>query len=130
MIYPDNLRYTESHEWIRVDQGVATAGITFHAQDEIQEVVYVELPEVGTLFGRGDEFGVIESVKAAFDLYAPVSGEVVAANGGLEDHPEWVNESPYDQGWMIKIRMTDETEVGKLMDAAAYQEFLSAEAES
>ncbi len=123
-MYPEELRYAKSHEWTRVDGNVATIGITFHAQDEIQEVVYVELPEVGSIFTKGEEFGVIESVKAAFDLYAPISGEVVAINEGLEEHPEWINESPYEDGWMLQIQMSDPVELEDLMDAEAYRQML------
>ena len=118
---PENLRYMESHEWARPEGDIVTIGISDYAQSEIQDIVYVELPEVGTQLTQKTEFGVIESVKAAFDLYAPVSGEVVAVNESLLDAPEQVNESPYDEGWFLKIRMTDPNELNALLNAASYQ---------
>ena len=124
---PDNLKYNESHEWVRQEDDVATIGITDYAQSEIQDIVYVELPEVGTELTQKTEFGVIESVKAAFDLYAPVSGEVIEVNESLLDAPEQVNESPYDDGWFLKIRMTDPSELDALLDAGSYQTHIEAE---
>ena len=124
---PENLKYMESHEWARQEDDIATIGISDYAQSEIQDIVYVELPEVGTKFTQKTEFGVIESVKAAFDLYAPVSGEVVAVNDSLLDAPEQVNESPYNDGWMLKIRMTDSAELDILLDADSYQAHIEAE---
>ena len=126
-MYPEDLKYAKTHEWARVEGDTATVGITFHAQNEIQDVVYVELPEVGRMLSQGEEFGVIESVKAAFDLYVPLSGEVIAVNEALEEHPELVNESPYDEGWMFRIRLTQPSEIETLMDAAAYQAMLESE---
>ena len=111
----------ESHEWARREEDVVTVGITDYAQAEIQDIVYVELPEVGTHVTQKTEFGVIESVKAAFDLYAPVSGEVIAVNDTLVDAPEYVNTSPYEDGWLIKIRTDAPVELEALLDAAAYQ---------
>ena len=101
-MYPDNLRYTKEHEWVKASDGEATIGVTFFAQKELGDVVYVELPEVGRKLKAGEEFGTIESVKAVSELYAPVSGEVVAANEALADKPEIVNEDSYDRGWMIR----------------------------
>ena len=124
---PENLKYMESHEWARQEEDIATIGISDYAQSEIQDIVYVELPEVGTELTQKTEFGVIESVKAAFDLYAPVSGEVVAVNDSLLDAPEQVNESPYNDGWMLKIRMTDSAELDILLDADSYQAHIEAE---
>ena len=123
---PENLKYMESHEWARQEDDIATIGISDYAQSEIQDIVYVELPEVGTELTQKTEFGVIESVKAAFDLYAPVSGEVVAVNDSLLDAPEQVNESPYNDGWMLKIRMTDSAELDILLDADSYQAHIEA----
>ena len=123
---PENLKYMESHEWARQEDDIATIGISDYAQSEIQDIVYVELPEVGTELTQKTEFGVIESVKAAFDLYAPVSGEVVAVNDSLLDAPEQVNESPYNDGWMLKIRMTDSAELDILLDADNYQAHIEA----
>ena len=120
-MFPQNLRYMESHEWARQEEDVATVGITDYAQAEIQDIVYVELPEVGTRVTQKTEFGVIESVKAAFDLYAPVSGEVIAVNETLVDAPEHVNTSPYEDGWLIKIRMDAPVELEALLDAETYQ---------
>ncbi len=124
---PNNLRYMESHEWVKPEDGIATIGITDYAQSEIQDIVYVELPEVGTQLTHKTEFGVIESVKAAFDLYAPVSGEVIEVNESLLDAPEQVNESPYDDGWFLKIKMTDPSELDALFDADSYQSHIEAE---
>lgn len=124
---PDNLKYNESHEWVKPENDIATIGITDYAQSEIQDIVYVELPEVGTQLTHKTEFGVIESVKAAFDLYAPVSGEVIEVNETLLDAPEQVNESPYDDGWFLKIKMTDPSELDNLLDADSYQAHIEAE---
>lgn len=124
---PNNLKYNESHEWVKPEDDIATIGITDYAQSEIQDIVYVELPEVGTPLTHKTEFGVIESVKAAFDLYAPVSGEVIAVNETLLDAPEQVNESPYDDGWFLKIKMTDPNELDNLLDAEGYQAHIEAE---
>ena len=124
---PQNLRFMESHEWVRQEGDTATIGITDYAQSEIQDIVYVELPEVGTQLTHKTEFGVIESVKAAFDLYAPVSGEVIEVNESLLDAPEQVNESPYDDGWFLKIKMTDPSELDALFDADSYQSHIEAE---
>lgn len=118
---PQELKYNESHEWVRQDGDIATIGITDYAQSEIQDIVFVELPDVGTQVTHKTEFGVIESVKAAFDLYAPVSGEVIEVNESLLDAPEQVNESPYDEGWFLKIKMTDHSELDVLLDADGYQ---------
>lgn len=125
---PANLRYTDSHEWILDNgDGTVTIGITDHAQEALGDVVFVELPEVGTSLARGDEFGVIESVKAASDLYAPVDGEVVEVNEALEDAPETVNDAPYEDGWIMKVRLDDESAVDNLLDADGYQTVIDAE---
>ena len=124
---PDNLKYNESHEWVHQEDDIATIGITDYAQSEIQDIVYVELPEVGTQLTHKTELGVIESVKAAFDLYAPVSGEVIEVNETLLDAPEQVNESPYDDGWFLKIKMTDPSELDNLLDSESYQAHIEAE---
>ena len=120
-MYPDNLRYTKDHEWIRVSGSEGTIGVSFFAQKELGDVVFVELPKPGTKLAAGDEFGTIESVKAVSELYAPVSGEVIEVNETLSDNPEIVNEDPYDRGWMLRVKLADESEPGKLMDAAAYR---------
>ena len=118
--HPEDLRYNESHEWARCEDNTITVGISDHAQAELQNVVYVELPEVGSNTKQKEEFGVIESVKAAYELYAPVSGEIIEINPELEHTPELVNEDPYNQGWMIKIRMDDPDELNNLLSAENY----------
>ncbi|SJN09310.1 Glycine cleavage system H protein [Halomonas citrativorans] len=122
---PANLRYAKSHEWVLDHQdGTVSVGISDHAQEALGDVVFVELPEVGQTLTQGKEFGVIESVKAASDLYAPVSGEVIEINDALEDSPETVNDAPYEDGWLMKVRLTDQNLDG-LLDADAYQATLS-----
>ena len=117
---PEDARYLESDEWIRVEGGEAAIGITDYAQDKLSDVVYVELPDVGKTFAQGAVFGVVESVKAASDLKMPAGGEVVAVNDGLGDTPESVNEDPYGAGWMIRIKLSDPSELEGLLDPAAY----------
>ncbi|MDJ0754778.1 MAG: glycine cleavage system protein GcvH [Ardenticatenaceae bacterium] len=117
---PENLRYSKEDEWILVEGDVATIGITDYAQDSLADIVYLELPDVGDSVSNGDTFGVVESVKAASDLYAPVSGEVVEVNDDLVDTPESINEDPYGAAWMVKIKMSDPSELDGLMDAAGY----------
>jgi len=120
-LVPDNLNYTVEHEWLKVqDDGQARVGITDYAQDSLSDVVFVELPEVGEQFIRGDVMAVAESVKAASDIYAPISGKIVSINEKLEESPELVNESPYEFGWMVLIE--PEGEVNGLLDAASYRE--------
>jgi glycine cleavage system H protein len=124
MAVPEELQYTRSHEWVRIEDGVATVGITDHAQDELGDVVFVELPETGATLEAGDSFGAVESVKAVSDLYAPVGGEVVEANGVLEESPEKINEDPYGEGWIVRIQVSDE---GDLLSAADYEKVLEEE---
>ncbi|MFK5925805.1 MAG: glycine cleavage system protein GcvH [Desulfuromusa sp.] len=124
MDFPEELKYTEDHEWILVEDDIATVGITDFAQDQLGDVVFVELPEVGDNLEVGKTLGVVESVKAVSDVYAPVSGEVVEINEELPDEPEVLNSSPYEAGWMVKIKMTDPAILDELMDVAAYQEFV------
>jgi len=119
---PDDLRYLETHEWVRVDDGSARVGISDFAQDELGDVVFVELPEAGDEFSAGDAFGVIESIKAVSDLYAPVSGEITDRNEALFDDPELVNEDPYGDGWMIELELADEGELDDLLDPGAYEQ--------
>jgi glycine cleavage system H protein len=121
---PEELQYTRSHEWVRREGETATVGITDHAQDELGDVVFVELPEVGAAFDAGEAFGVVESVKAVSDLYAPVGGEVVEVNGALEDAPEKINEDPYGDGWILKLRASGEED---LLSAQEYEQFLEQE---
>lgn len=127
MEFPEELKYTEEHEWVMVEDEVVTVGITDFAQDQLGDVVFVELPAVGTMVEAGKPFGVVESVKAVSDVYAPVSGEVVEINEELPDAPETINTSPYDDGWMIKIKLSDPAELEGLKDADAYQEFIEEE---
>ena len=118
---PGDLRFTRSHEWVRVeDDGTLTVGITDHAQDALGDLVFVETPEAGSTVAAGDACAVVESVKAASDVYAPVGGEVVEGNAGLADKPELVNEDPYGQGWLMKIRPASAAELDQLLDAEAY----------
>ncbi|MFW6345761.1 MAG: glycine cleavage system protein GcvH [Halomonas sp.] len=125
---PANLRYAESHEWVLDNgDGTVTVGISDHAQEALGDVVFVELPEVGRTLEQKEEFGVVESVKAASDLYAPVAGEVIAVNEALEDAPETLNESPYEDGWIMKIRVEDTTQLDDLLDADGYEAVASAD---
>jgi|SRR5690554_742556 glycine cleavage system H protein len=118
---PNELKYVASHEWIRAEgEGVVTIGITEHAQDLLGDVVFVELPEPGDTVSAGDDAGVVESVKAASDVYAPLSGEVVAINEALEDAPELVNSDPYGDGWFFKLKLSDPAELDDLLDADGY----------
>lgn len=118
---PSELRYLSSHEWVRIEDGVATIGITEHAQEAMGDLVFVEMPEVGVELAAGDEAGVVESVKAASDIYTPVSGEVVEINPLLEDAPETVNSDPYGDGWMFKIEIADGAELENTLTADEYQ---------
>ncbi len=117
---PAELKYLSTHEWVLIEDDMATVGITDHAQEALGDLVYVELPEAGSTVAAGDSVGVIESVKAASDTYAPVSGEVVEVNEELEGAPERINHDPYGDGWMYKVKMEDPDEVGDLLDAEAY----------
>ncbi|MDQ3864324.1 MAG: glycine cleavage system protein GcvH [Actinomycetota bacterium] len=110
-VVPEDLQYTKSHEWVRTEGDTATIGITDHAQDELGDVVFVELPEEGDTFGAGEPFGTVESVKAVSDLYTPVGGEVVEVNSALEDAPEKINEDPYGEGWIVKLRISEEADL-------------------
>ena len=124
MSVPGNLQYTKSHEWVRVEGDVATVGITDHAQDELGDVVFVELPETGATLAAGDSFGAVESVKAVSDLYAPVGGEIVEVNSALEDSPEKINEDPYGEGWILRLQVSDRAD---LLSAADYEKLLEEE---
>ncbi|HET6658895.1 MAG TPA: glycine cleavage system protein GcvH [Rubrobacter sp.] len=111
MTIPEDLQYTKSHEWVLIEGDTVTIGITDHAQDELGDVVFVELPDEGATFDAGESFGTVESVKAVSDLYTPVGGEVVEVNSTLEDAPENINEDPYGEGWIVKLRTTDEADL-------------------
>ena len=128
MNHPADLRYAATHEWVRVEGDRAVVGITDHAQHELGDVVYLDLPKVGQTFRAGAAFGTVESVKAVSDLYAPVSGEVVEVNEALSDKPELVNTDPYGDGWMIKVRLSDPSEMDVLMTAEEYEEYIQTEA--
>jgi len=125
---PNDVKYTESHEWVRnEDDGTATVGITDHAQEMLGDLVFVELPEVGLEVGAGNDCAVVESVKAASDIYSPAGGEITEINETLSDAPETINESAFEDGWIFKIKMSDATELDGLMDADAYTAFIDAE---
>jgi glycine cleavage system H protein len=120
---PADLKYTRNDEWLKIDGDTATVGITDYAQDQLNDIVYVELPDVGASFDKGAAFGVVESVKAASDIYMPVGGAITEVNKALEDNPELINSSPYDEGWIIKFTIKDAAEAGDLMDSAAYIQY-------
>lgn len=126
MAYPAQYRYTKEHEWIDVKDGVATIGITDYAQNELGDVVFVELPKVGSKTVAGKSFGTVESVKAVSELYAPAAGEVIDVNTALQNTPEKINTDPHGGGWLIKIRLSNAAEIGGLMDAAAYEAYIAA----
>lgn len=120
---PDDLKYTENDEWIRVEGEAATIGITDYAQDQLNDLVYVEFKDVGESFAAGEAFGEVESVKAASEVYMPVAGEITEVNEELEGEPEIINEDPYGNGWLVKIKVTDDSRLAGLMDADAYKEY-------
>lgn len=122
MNFPKNLKYTKEHEWISIDGDIATVGVTEFAQSELGDIVFVEIETEGETFDKDEVFGTIEAVKTVSDLFMPLSGEIVEINEALEDAPESVNESPYESGWMIKIKMSDTSEIDGLLDASAYKE--------
>ena len=122
---PTDLKYSKEDEWIRTEGDEATIGITDYAQDSLSDIVYLELPDVGDSFSIGDTFGVVESVKAASDLFMPLDGEVTAVNDDLIDTPETINSDPYGEAWMIRIKLGDPSQLDDLMDAAAYTEYLA-----
>lgn len=121
---PEDLKYTKEHEWIRIDGDTAVIGITDYAQESLGDITYVELPEQGETRDQHDAFGVVESVKAASDLYMPISGEVLERNQSLDDTPETVNSDPFGEGWMVKVRISDPAQIDDLLDAAAYGKLL------
>lgn len=129
MKFPDDLHYSKSHEWVRIDGEVATVGITEHAQKELGEIVYLELPEVGHVFDSGQEFGTVESVKAVSELFTPIAGEVTEVNTQAVEDPAAINEDSYGDGWLIKLKLSTD-DVSDLMDAAAYEKYVKEESES
>ena len=122
--FPDDFRYSESHEWVKAEGDKVKIGITDYAQDQLGDIVFVEMPEVGATFEKGAEFGTVESVKAVSELYIPIAGEVVAVNAALEDAPEFINNSPYTDGWMIQVKPDDPSEIESLMTKDAYLDSL------
>ena len=125
--FPDDLKYTETSEWIKIEGDQARVGVTDFAQHELTDIVYVEPPEIGTVFNKGDEFGVVESVKAAADFYAPLTGEIVEVNEDLNDSPDLLNKDPYGAGWMVVIKMSDPSEIDNLFTKEKYIEYLKSE---
>ena len=123
---PENLHYSKDHEWVRVEGDIAVVGITDHAQEQLGDVVYVELPKSGEEFIAHESFGSVESVKAVSEIYAPVSGDVVEANGDLQNAPEKINTDPHGSGWLVKVRLTNAAELNGLMDAPAYEAYIAA----
>ena len=126
-MYPDTFRYTKEHEWVAVEDGVGTIGITDHAQQELGDVVYVELPKPGDRIEQGKTFGSVESVKAVSDIFAPVSGEVIEINESLKDAPEKVNQDPHGAAWFVKVRLSDPGQLDKLLSATDYNAYVGAE---
>lgn len=125
MPYPSEYLYSKDHEWLRVEDDTCVLGITTYAQEELGEIVFVDLPDTGEAFSASDEVGTIESVKAVAEVYTPVSGEVIEVNSALEDEPEKVNDDPHGDGWLLKLRMGDKSELDGLMNAEKYEEFVS-----
>ncbi|SRX53014.1 glycine cleavage system protein GcvH [Aequorivita sp. CIP111184] len=121
MNIPADLKYTEDHEWVKIDGDIATVGVTAFAQGELGDIVYVEVETVGETLGRGDEFGTVEAVKTVSELFSPLSGEILEFNDSLESEPEKVNTDPYGKGWMIKIKISNPDEIAELLDDAAYK---------
>jgi glycine cleavage system H protein len=125
MNIPDNLKYSQEHEWAKEEKGAIVIGITDYAQGELGDIVFIDLPEAGTVVSQNDSFGTIEAVKAASDIYCPVSGEIIEVNTALTDTPELINQDPYGQGWMIKVKPADSSGIDTLMDAAAYKKLIA-----
>jgi glycine cleavage system H protein len=121
---PDDRKYTQEHEWVQVEGDIGTVGITDHAAGELGDIVFVELPETGSEFSAGDSVGTIESVKAVADLYLPVSGEIIEVNEAVVDSPELVGSAPMDDGWLVKVRLVEPSELDRLLDASAYEDLL------
>jgi len=120
----DGLKYTDTHEWLKLRGNAAIVGITDHAQSELTDIVFVELPEVGKEINKGDELCVVESVKSVSEIYAPISGKIANVNKQLEEVPETINESPYDEGWLVEIEVTDKSEIDKLLDSESYKKMI------
>ena len=129
MTFPEDLKYSKEHEWVRIAGSIATIGVTDYAQDQLGEIVFVELPDEGEEFGKDDALGVVESVKSVNDFYAPISGRVVELNDPVVDSPEIVNEDPYGEGWLVKIEISDQKEMKELMTAKQYEAYIKEESE-
>ena len=127
MEFPEGLYYTESHEWVKEEDHKVTIGLTDYAQSQLKDIVFVELPEVGARFKKGESLGVVESVKTVADIFSPVTGHVIKINTDLKDHPQYVNEDPYGKGWMIRMEVDDQEEIKGLLSAKAYQGSLTEE---
>ena len=127
MEFPDDIKYTKEHEWVKLDGKIATVGITAYAQDQLGDIVYVELPDDAEIVSKGDAFGVVESVKSVSDVYAPLSGKVVETNDPLKENPETINEDPHGEGWIAKIEISDTTELDDLISAKEYEAFVTEE---
>ncbi|MHA1320190.1 MAG: glycine cleavage system protein GcvH [Promethearchaeota archaeon] len=125
--FPDELKYLQTHEWIRIEDNIATIGITDYAQHQLGDIVYIELPEIGTVLQKGDNVAEIESVKAVGELMMPLSGKIIEVNAGLADNPESVNLSPYGTGWMVKIEINDKSEINELLTVEAYKVIVETE---
>ena len=125
MNIPENLKYTQDHEWVLLKDDTVTIGITDFAQSELGDIIFIEFPEPGDTFENEDSFGTVEAVKTVADLFSPVSGEVISINENLEDQPELINASPYEEGWLVKMKITDPTELDNLMNANSYKDHLS-----
>jgi glycine cleavage system H protein len=121
MKFPEDLLYTETHEWVRSEENQVTIGLTDYAQSQLKDIVYVDIPEAGSAFKKGDSIGVVESVKTVADIYAPVTGKVTDGNFTLKDHPEFVNQDPYGKGWLVKMEIQDKEELTGLLSSKAYQ---------
>lgn len=126
-IYPDDLKYTREHEWLAVQGGVGTIGLTHYAQSELGDIVYVDMPAVGAPVVAGEDFGTVESVKAVSEIFAPASGEVLEINGALATSPETINKDPYGEGWLVKVKLADPKEVAGLMSASEYRKYIEEE---
>jgi len=127
MEFPENLLYSEDHEWVRDEGDRATIGITDYAQNQLKDIVYVDLPEIGSEFKKGESMGVVESVKTVADIFSPVSGKVIEKNLELKDHPEWVNTSPYEKGWLLRMELKEKGELKELLSSKTYQGKISEE---
>jgi glycine cleavage system H protein len=126
-IYPDDLKYTREHEWLAVQGGVGTIGLTHYAQSELGDIVYVDMPAVGAPVMAGEDFGTVESVKAVSEIFAPASGEVLEVNGALATSPETINKDPYGEGWLVKVKLADPKEAAGLMSASEYRKYIEEE---